>query len=449
MEFESENRTIPINTGDNTLGFGWMMYFAKRKAENQVRIYRHFRNPPKVGNYLILRHNKRTHAGIFIIDSHSILLKSINLYTTTGLGILAQYSSDLWYDFVRVVPNRALRHFLSGHDDGVHFSNCKGAILVSNCEFEGLMDDPVNVHGTSVQVTEIIDGNHVKARFMHHQSEGLKFGDVGDLVGLIDHETMHTENFHHLKSIEYLNTQDFILGFEEQLPTTIRLSNALENLTWTPSVHLVKNQFLCCRARGVLVSTPKEVIIEHNIFHSSGSAILIAGDANNWFESGAVRNVIIRNNEFMEFCMANKYQFCEAIISIFPEVPRKVLSLPFHENITISENIFHPFDFPVLFACSTSELSFSSNIIKKSNCYLPYHPRKATFSFESCKNVHIVNNDIEKEVLGQNIWLINTPESELTVESSSRLEIEIKNEKIVPNIRIPRFIQYFLRKLGF
>lgn len=38
---------------------------------------------------------------------------------------------------------------------------------------------------------------------------------------------------------------------------------------------------MSCRARGILVSTPGKVLIERNYFESSGSAILIAGDANN------------------------------------------------------------------------------------------------------------------------------------------------------------------------
>jgi hypothetical protein len=34
------------------------------------------------------------------------------------------------------------------------------------------------------------------------------------------------------------------------------------------------------------MSTPGEVLIEKNTFESSGSAILIPGDANGWYESG-------------------------------------------------------------------------------------------------------------------------------------------------------------------
>ena len=44
--------------------------------------------------------------------------------------------------------------------------------------------------------------------------------------------------------------------------------------------------------------TAQAEIIENNVFESSGSSILIAGDANGWYESGAVTDVLIRHNTF-------------------------------------------------------------------------------------------------------------------------------------------------------
>lgn len=68
-------------------------------------------------------------------------------------------------------------------------------------------------------------------------------------------------------------------------------------------------------------------MIENNVFESSGSAILIAGDANYWYESGAVKDVLIKGNDFRYPCMSSMYQFCEAIISIEPEIPSPIRSI--------------------------------------------------------------------------------------------------------------------------
>lgn len=74
----------------------------------------------------------------------------------------------------------------------------------------------------------------------------------------------------------------------------------IENLTWTPEVVFANNVIRNNRARGSLFSTPRKTIIENNLFdHTSGAAILLCGDCNGWFETGACRNVLIVEIRFV------------------------------------------------------------------------------------------------------------------------------------------------------
>ncbi len=163
----------------------------------------------------------------------------------------------------------------------------------------------------------------------------------------------------------------------------------------------------------MLLSTPGRVLVESNRFESSGSAILIASDANYWYESGAVTDVTIRGNVFE--ALTSMYQFCEGIISIYPEIPKLNPAFPFHRNIRIEENEFHPFDFPVLYAKSTAGLTFSNNRLIRSRAFTAFHSRKATLTLEACREVRIEGNAFEGDVLGKNIALQQTPESELAI----------------------------------
>lgn len=415
MEFDREGRYVVPQTGDNgCLGPGWEDYLAETTMPGIVRLHHTFMRKPAVGNFLVLRHAERVHAGVFIKGSKNITIKNLDLYHATGLGILAQFSENLTFDGYRAVPNRLKNRYFGGGDDGIQVSNCRGQVTIANCEFEGLMDDPVNVHGTSVQVQEIVSPTQLKCRFMHHQSVGLDWGHPGDRISFIENERMNSMGTGEVAAFQPIDNETFTVTFKSGVPDGLEVGDALENLTWSPDLLVKDSHFKNCRARGLLVSTPGKVVIENNIFESSGSAILIAGDANGWFESGAVTDVLIRNNVFTDLCNTAPYQFCEGIISVFPIIPKlDGETPPFHRNIRIEGNEFNPFDYPVLFARSVGGLTFKNNKVTRSTRFEPYHRRKYTFSFESCKGVEISGNTFSDDLLGKNILLRGTAKTEL------------------------------------
>ncbi|MBZ5858403.1 right-handed parallel beta-helix repeat-containing protein [Flavihumibacter profundi] len=420
MEFDSQTRLIAQGTGDQPcLGSNWDQYTAKAIAPGQVRLLYDFARKPKPGNILVLRHSERDHAGIFILESDHVTLDNLKIYHTAGLGVLSQYSSNLVMHSVLVGPNTAKGRFLSGHDDGFHYSNCKGTIVVDDCEFEGLMDDPINVHGTSVRIIKRINDQKLLCQFMEKQSVGMTWARTGEKVGFIENAGMTTIANGLVKTFTRLTNETFEVEFEASVPASITEGDALENLTWVPDVTITNSRFKSNRARGILVSTPGKVLIENNIFSSSGSAILIAGDANYWYETGGVRDVTIRGNDFQAPCLTSNYQFCEGIISIMPEIPKMDLKAPcYHRNIKITGNKFHPFDYPILYALSVDGLVFSNNTIERSNQFTPFHTRKSGLSFNACKNVEIGKNIIIGDVLGKNI----------SIENMGSKEIKIKGE---------------------
>ncbi len=415
MEFERQTHNVAYNTGDwGCLGGGWNAYRAEELSPGLVRLNYAFKRLPARGNYLVLRHSERDHAGIFITDSHRVLIEDLNMYHNAGLGILSQYARDLTFRRVNSVPNPAKNRVLSGHDDGLHFSNCAGQITIEQCRFHGLMDDPVNVHGTSVRIMEKIDAKTLLCKFMHDQSVGMIWARPGEKVGYLENNSMLTVAYGVVDRFEAIDPKLFKLTFRDPVPVEIQTGFALENLTWTPDLLITNCRFESCRARGILISTPGKVIVENNLFESSGSAILIAGDANNWYESGGVKDVLIRNNHFTDQCLTSMYQFCEAIISIYPEIPKPDVTKPgFHRNIRIENNQFDLYDYPVLYAKSVDNLNFTGNHLTESHSFKPWHPRKYSVSLEYCKGVIIKDNTIDPGVLGRNIHITDMKRSDL------------------------------------
>ena len=407
MEFDRTTLAVAYNTGDwGCLGGGWNNYKAVELSPGLIRLNHAFKRLPAKGNYLVLRHSERDHSGVFITGSRNIALEDINMYHNAGLGILSQYATNLTFRRVNSVPNPLKKRILAGHDDGLHFSNCAGQITIDQCRFHALMDDPINVHGTSVRIMEKKDANTLICKFMHNQSIGMIWARPGEKVGFIENNSMLTVAEGQVDQFKVINTEEFEIRFKDQIPAGIEAGFALENLSWTPDVMISNTRFESCRARGILISTPGKVVVENNVFESSGSAILIAGDANNWYESGGVKDVLIRNNHFTDQCLTSMYQFCEAVISIYPEIPKPDPSKPgFHQNIRIENNQFDLYDYPVLYAKSVDNLIFTGNKLTRSSRFQPWHPRKYSVSLESCKGVVISGNLIDPNVLGRNIHL--------------------------------------------
>lgn len=425
MEFDSTTRLVVPQTGDSgCLGRGWQDYLAQEISYGRVRLLRNFVRKPAAGNWLVLRHSARDHAGTFIIDSRDVTISNMNMYHNAGLGILSQYSENLTFRKVYCVPNPAKNRILSGHDDGFHYSNCRGQIIVDSCRFLALMDDPINVHGTSVRITGRKNDKTLICRFMHNQSIGFVWARAGEKIGFIENESMNTVALGIVASFKAITPEEFELTFNENIPGTITPGDALENLTWTPDLSIRNSFFGSNRARGILVSTPGKVIIENNLFESSGSAILIAGDANQWYESGAVTDVLIRNNVFNDPCLTSMYQFCEGIISIYPEIPEPDPGKPFHRNIRIEDNEFHPFDYPVLYAKSVDGLAFSNNTLIRSTRFEQFHNRKAMVTIENCLNISISGNKFVGAILGKNIALLNTSVRQLNADRKQNLKID-------------------------
>ena len=166
MEFDRKTRLIPPRSGDATLG-GWGPQARIGKtAKDAVRLYDCGGCLPAVGNMLVLRHSERDHAGIFLRNSRDVACRNVNLYHSGGLGLLAQYCENVTLDHYNAVPNKARGRYLSGHDDGAQISNCGGLVSIENCEFEGLMDDPINIHGTCVKIIKRVAPDRLRARFM-------------------------------------------------------------------------------------------------------------------------------------------------------------------------------------------------------------------------------------------------------------------------------------------
>lgn len=410
IEYNTKHNIVEPYTGDRS----WENFDVVEDSIGVLKIHTsNLKYLPQKGNWIVIRYGERSHAGIFILNSSDITLQNINLYQSDGLGILGQFSKNLNFFNCSIVPNTLNnRKYYSSHDDGFHLMGCSGLIQLDNCETYGLMDDAVNIHGTYTKITKI-SPNKIKATFVHPQSTGFQWGRVGETVAFVDNKSMVTLSTGIIKKYKKINTKEFEITFETKVPSALTKGMVIENLTCYPDVIIRNSRFRSGRARGLLLSSQGKILVESNIFETSGSAILIAGDANNWFESGSVNNVLIKNNIFRYSCLTSLYQYCEAVISIVPEIPELDPEYPYHKNIRIEKNNFFLFDYPILFAKSVDGIYFINNTLYRSNEFQPFHYNKFGVKLIGCKNAFVGNNQEIGDILGKSVIIEQMDPAEL------------------------------------
>lgn len=376
-----------------------------------------------VGDRITHRHNNRNHVTFFIHQSKDTTLENITIHHACAMGVLGQRSENITIDRFRMEPKSGTEHISTAMADATHFSGCKGLIKVTNGHFQGMLDDAINVHGTSLRITKIPDRRTIVAKFMHHQSKGFPIASPGDEIRLIDNRTLLPldAKFHRVAKAEPIDVEHVRISFDADLPEDLHPNHAIENITWTPEVHFANNTVCNNRARGTLFNTPRKCLVENNLIRTAGSAILVAGDANGWFESGAVGEfgpTIIRNNTF-EDCLTNMFQFCRAVISIDPEIPATSKTQAYHRDVRIENNHFKVFDAPLVFAKSVDGITITGNTFERTDTFKPWHPNKSAFLFTACQNIIIKDNKVIGELLSTAVKLKDTAPEEVTLAPDS------------------------------
>ncbi len=400
IAFDEKTRHILYNTSD----MHCPMTNLEKLDGNRYRAPHWYHKELKAGNVVVLREWYRPAPGIFLSHNKNTKLEKVTVHYANGMGLIAQLCENITLDGFNVClrGDNDPRYFTT-QADATHFSSCRGEIRSVNGLYEGMMDDAINVHGTYLKVTHRIDNHTLEARYMHNQTWGFDWGFAGDKVQFIKSNTMEIIGKQNkIVSIEPIDQETakgatrFRIRFEKPLDANISKNESygIENLTWTPKVYFADNIIRNNRARGSLFSTPLRTVVENNLFdHTSGCAILLCGDCNGWFETGACRNVIIRKNKFVN-ALTNMFQFTNAVISIYPEIPNLAeQKIPFHggktKAIRIENNEFDTFDAPILYAKSVCGLLFRNNIIRQNSDFPPLHWNRERFLLERTEDVKI------------------------------------------------------------
>ena len=322
-------------------------------------------------------------AGVFMQYSKNLRLKNIRIYFMHGMGVVSQFCENVKIDSLIVRPDEKSGRTCAAWADILHFSGCSGKIEVANCYLSGANDDAINVHGTHLKIVERPAKDQIRVRFMHGQTYGFAAFLPGDSLELVHAKTLNPFAENMVVKAERLNDKEFLLTLKNKIPENLVADDVVENITRTPQVWVHHTVITRIPTRGILVTSRRRVVLEHNVFDRLRmNAVLIEDDAESWYESGPVRNVAIRNNHFIR---------CGSpVISIHPE--NAINDKPVHKNIRITNNLFElTSDSKVLYAKSTSGIDLSGNRIKSGATAIG-----GLTEFKDCLDIKLTGNQIIK-----------------------------------------------------
>lgn len=330
-----------------------------------------------------LRDSYRDEVCGLIHNSSDIVLDNLHIDFTGNFSIVGQVSENITYKNLVFEPEISSGRTCSGFADLLHVSGCKGRILIEESRFVGSQDDPINVHGTHLKVVELVSPSQLKVRYMHHQTFGFQQFHQGDEIDIVDVRTLIPVATCRVLEARMVSEREILLTLTSSLPEAVMQMKelAVENATYTPEVIIRNNYFSRVPTRGILVTTRRKVVIQDNTFfrmHMSG--VHISDDAKSWYESGMVRDVTIRGNDFIE---------CGSpVVSIVPENDRNGGYV--HSNIRIIGNHFVLNKGLAVSAKSVDGLKISGNTFMTN-----FHTNEnELIRVTDCNNVRIKGNEI-------------------------------------------------------
>ncbi|WP_269937965.1 DUF1349 domain-containing protein [Arthrobacter sp. HY1533] len=399
------NQTRDLATG-LTLRTGVPLWNGSRAVEDLgggvLRVsYNNAADPGGAGKVYEMRKPTRDTPGGLIWESERTALRDMKLHYLHGFGIVGQLSRDVALDKITLRTDFGTGRQTAAFADFVQMSGIAGKVQITNSLFDNPHDDPINIHGTYVQVKSIDRAaKTVTLAYMHNETAGFPQFYAGDELRFVKKATMLPagDAKFTVTKVDGPTGKDSSHSLTEMtvtvdgdLPADLQADAFVaENLTYTPEVYIAGNTFQSVPTRGILVTTPREVLIERNIFDQMGMAsIYISADAASWYESSGVDNVRIRNNVF------DRPSTGSATIFVDPTNSQGEAGRAVHHGINIEANRFSVLPGGQLVSAkSVSGMDFTNNAV---NHYSPTDPgsvtsTRALFDFQSSADIDIAGN---------------------------------------------------------
>ncbi|WP_157691827.1 hypothetical protein [Polaribacter sp. KT25b] len=375
---------------------------------------------PPIGAIIAAKGDKdlnRYAPGFQTQNCKNVVYDNIIIHHALGMGFLFERTENIKILNSGVYTRDGSDRYISSTADATHFANCKGDILIENCRIESMLDDGTNVHGTYVKIDDIVNEYTVRIALHHFEQMGFQFADKGDEVWFIQKPSPKRGVVNEVVKVKFINEKYSELTFKNKIPTTLSKEDILENKTWNPTFTMRGCQVTKHRARNAMIKTPLKIVIEDNYFSSDMSSIGLRGETFKWYESGAVGEVIIKNNHFVDCAHGGTD---DAVLWVSPKLNKDFNQSEIYDsNIIFENNVIESFNSRIVWIDRLDGLIFRNNTIKQTKTSKSLFPNAPLFDIFNSKNISISNNKVEG-------FVENT---KINADNASKKTLNTKNNK--------------------
>ena len=256
---------------------------------------------------------------------------------------------------------------------------------MEDCLFEGMGDDATNVRSNEyLLVAERLNDYKLRLKTGNRYGGDPTPPGIGDTLEISGEDKLLLPYASlTVRSVE-INEQDknLVVGFSKKLPERTRMGDVVGNASSIPVLRIRHCTVIRNRSRGFIIKT-RNVVIEDCTFQDiTECGIALETDVNAWWEAIAARDVIIRNNRFIDSKFESGY--LHGVIEF--HTMSQTAPAGVYKRITIGNNIFLSSVGNIIKIGSADGVEIINNIMD--------HSEEAVILLYNSQNIHISGNKI-------------------------------------------------------
>lgn len=268
-------------------------------------------------------------------SNKDLTIENVYIYSAVGAVVAMPSNENITLKKVRLIPQG--NSLVVSPRDGFHLSRNTGKLLVEDIYIKGCRWDPFVSYMQFLNVQEVTGENSITS-LLNAAGQKLKAGD--NITFWAGERAVDRT----IQSIAKNSGNEYSIVLTEALPSSVVKNSKFTPQIWDWEEAIVRNSLFEGNCGTPLIFETSNVLIENNIFRNNSYSNIELGPTSSNAAS-FVRNVIIKNNEFIKSTWTTKSSgqveggTNYGSISVFNKNPDFSIE-PYNENIVIENNTF-------------------------------------------------------------------------------------------------------------